>query len=192
MKNIKKKEVYIGNERVGNSVYKTITDADTGELLHEGWLNESKNKLGRKSNEPAYFVKLYKSNLIQITSEKARDRRLELDEAGLLFMLLSISGWQTPYIADPVTGKNMNCSEIADFLGRDRMHIHDLLERLVAKGMLSKVVNGNGRANHYMINPNVAFYGRTIDDINHLDVFKNCAYIPKKYINYRKTPDKNK
>jgi DNA-binding MarR family transcriptional regulator len=192
MRNIRKKEVIIGTEKAGNSTYRTITDAETGELLDEGWLNKSNKKPGRMPKGSAYFVKLYKTNLVQIVTEKAKEKRLDLDEAGLLFMLFAISGWQTPYIANPDTGKSMNCSEIADFISRDRAHVYDLLERLIKKGMISKVVNGNGRSNYYMINPNVGFYGKTIDDTKHLDVFKTCPYEPKKYIDYRKTPDKKK
>jgi len=192
MKNIHKKEVIIGYERAGNSSYRVITDAETGEVIDEGWLNKTKNKPGRKKDEGAYFVKLYKTNIIQIATEKTKEKRLDFDEAGLLFMLLSIAGWQTPYILDPETGNAMSCSEIASFLGRDRKHVHDLMDRLMSKGMISKVVNGNGRANYYMINPNIAFYGKTIDDLKHLDVFKTCPYIPVNYIKYRKTPEKKK
>jgi DNA-binding MarR family transcriptional regulator len=192
MKNVRKKEVIIGLEKAGNSTYRTITDAETGELIDEGWLNKTNKKPGRMQKGSAYFVKLYKTNLTQIVTEKAKEKRLSLDEAGLLFMLLAISGWQTPYIVNPYTDKNMSCSEIADFLNKDRKHIQDLLDRLISKGMISKIVNGNGRSNFYMLNPNVAFYGKTIDDTKHLDVFKTCPYEPKKYIDYRKTPDKKK
>jgi len=190
MRNSKKKEVIIGTEKTGNSTYRVITDAETGEIIDEGWLSKSDKKPGRMQKGSAYFVKLYKTNLIQIVTEKAKEKKLNLDEAGLLFMLLAISGWQTPYIVNPYTDRNMSCSEIADFLSRDRKHVQDLLDRLISKGMISKIVNGNGRSNFYMINPNVAFYGKTIDDTKHLDVFKTCLYEPKKYIDYRKTPDK--
>lgn len=173
-----------------------ITDAETSEIISQRWLNESDKKSGRppdKANlNSTYFVKLYKPNLIQIATERAKEKRLTLDEAGLFLLLFSVAGWQTPYIVNPDTYKLMSCSEIADFLGRDRKHVFDLLERLIAKGMISKVINGNGRSNHYMINPNVAFYGKTIDDPTHLDVFKTCPYEPTKYIDYKKTPDKKK
>jgi len=192
MKNVKKTEVFIGRERAGNSTFQTIVDAKTGELLDQGWINKTNSKPGRPKNEGAYFAKLYKTNLIQIATEKEKGKKLDLNEAGLFLFLMSVIGWRTPYITNPGTGKNMSCSEIADYLDIDRSQVYDLLERLISKGMISKVVNGNGRANHYMINPNVAFYGKTIDDTNHLDVFKTCPYTPKKYIDYRKTPDKNK
>lgn len=187
-----KREVIIGYERSGNSTLMVITDAETGEVISQRWINESSGKPGRPNDKisGSHFVKLYKQNLIQIVTEKVKEKRLDLDEAGLFFMLFSIAGWQTPYIINPNTYRIMSCSEIADFLSRDRKHIQDLLERLIAKGMVSKIVNGNGRANHYMLNPNIAFYGKTIDDINHLDVFKSCPYEPKKYIEYRKTPEK--
>lgn len=145
-----------------------------------------------KPRSNAYFVKLYKTNLIQIASEKAKEKKLDLNEAGLFFMLISISGWQTPYIMHPETNKLMSCSAIADFLGLSRKNTFNLIERLISKGMISKVYNGNGRANHYMINPNVAFWGKTIDDTGHMDVFKDCSYEPEIYINYRKTPENKK
>lgn len=192
MGNSTKREVIIGYEKSGKSTYRTITDVETGEIIDESWINKSDKKPGRSEKGSAYFVKLYKTNLIQIAMEKSKEKRLTLDEAGLFYFLFSISGWQTPYIVNPFTDKNMSCSEIADFLGRDRKHIQELLDRLISKGMVSKVVNGNGRANYYMINPNIAFYGKTIDDIKHLDIFKTCPYEPKKYIEYRKTPDKKK
>jgi len=196
LKRAEKREVIISYERCGNSTNKVITDIETGEVHANKWLTEMDNKPGRPPavdrKGASHFVKLYKQNLIQIASEKAKEKRLTLDEAGLFFLLFSIAGWQTPYIVNPETYKLMSCGEIADFLGRDRKHIFDLLERLIQKGMVSKVVNGNGRSNHYMINPNVAFYGKTIDDPTHLDVFKTCPYEPKKYIEYRKTPEKKK
>ena len=187
-----KKEVIVDYKKSGNTIHQVITDAETGEVLDQKWITDNKGKPGKKENRGAYFVKLYKTNLIQIVSQKAKEKKLDLNEAGLLFMLLALAGWQTPYIVHPETKKNMSCSEIADFLHLDRKNVGNLLDRLVNKGMVSKVVNGNGRANNYMINTNVAFWGKTINDTNHLDVFKNCPYIPDVTIKYRKTPKKNK
>ena len=187
-----KKEVIVDYKKSGNTIHQVITDAETGEVLDQKWITDNKGKPGKKENRGAYFVKLYKTNLIQIVSRKAKEKKLDLNEAGLLFMLLALTGWQTPYIVHPETKKNMSCSEIADFLHLDRKNVGNLLDRLVNKGMVSKVVNGNGRANNYMINTNVAFWGKTINDTNHLDVFKNCPYIPDVTIKYRKTPKKNK
>ncbi len=192
MKNVKEKKVIIGLEHSGSSTFRTITDAETGEIIDQSWINKTNSKPGRRVNEGAYFVKLYKTNLMKIVTEKIKERKLDLDEAGLFFMLLAISGWQTPYIKNPDTDELMGCSEIANFLGRDRKNIHNLLERLVSKGLIAKTYNGNGRANCYLINTNIAFYGKTIDDLGHLDVFKTCPLEPKNYINYRKTPEKKK
>lgn len=187
-----KKEVIVDYKKSGSTTHQVITDAETGEVLDQKWITDNKGEPGKKENGGAYFVKLYKTNLIQIVSQKAKEKKLDLNEAGLLFMLLALTGWQTPYIVHPETKKNMSCSEIADFLHLDRKNVGNLLDRLVNKGMVSKVVNGNGRANNYMINTNVAFWGKTINDTNHLDVFKNCPYIPDVTIKYRKTPKKNK
>lgn len=179
------KKVFISNERAGNSTFQTISDFETGEVYNEKWLVDYHKQPGRR-HSGAYFIKLYRTNLMQIAKEK----KLDLNEAGLLFMLLSVLGWQTPYIVNPETKKNMSCSDIADYLSLDRKYVGTLLDRLVDKGMISKVVNGKGRANSYMINTNVAFWGKTIDDTNHLDVFNNCEYEPDLVIKYRKTPEK--
>lgn len=186
MKNVRKVEVFIGEEKTGNSTYRTISDYETGEVLDEKWIVENRGKPGVKKNNSAYFVKLYRTNLMQI----AKSKKLDLNEAGLLFMILSVSGWQTPYIVNPDTKKNMSCSDIAEFLKLDRKYVGNLLDRLVDKGMISKVVNGKGRANSYMINTNIAFWGKTIDDTNHLDVFNNCPYEPEISVKYRKTPER--
>lgn len=192
MRKTQEKEIILITERVGSKEYKEIVDKETGEILNSFWNGRTNGPFEKKVNEGGHFFKLYKTNLIQIVTEKAKEKRLELDEAGLLFMLVALLGWQTPYLINPNTNRMMSCSEIADFFGRDRANIHKLLERLISKGLVSKVVNGNGRSNYYMLNPNLIFNGKTIDDLKHLDIFKNCPYEPKKYINYRKTPEKKK
>lgn len=187
MGNVEVKKVFISKEISGNSTYETISDFETGEIYNQKWLVGYHKEPGRRKTS-AYFIKLYRTNLMQI----AKDKKLDLNEAGLLFMLLSIIGWQTPYIINPDTKKNMSCSDIADYLGLERKYTGSLLDRLVDKGMIGKVVNGKGRANSYMINTNVSFWGKTIDDTNHLDVFANCSYEPEVYIKYRKTPEEKK
>lgn len=192
MQKATKRDVIISYEKAGNSSLRVITDFETGEIIDETWIHQSKGKPGRKRNSGAHFVKLYKTNLIKLATEKAKEKKLDLNEAGLFFMLISMSGWQTPYIQNPDTDKLMSCSAIADFLNLSRKNTHALLERLISKGLVSKVVNGNGRANHYMLNPNLVFWGKTIDDTGHLDVFKDCPFEPEIYIQYQKTPKKNK
>jgi hypothetical protein len=187
MGNVKRKEVFIGIERAGRSEFQVITDAQTGEVIAQQWVTKSNSKPGRppkKENAGALFLRLYRTNLSQIVTEK----RLDLPEAGLFLCLMSIVGWQTPYIVNPESGENMSCSEIADYFRMDRKHVQDLIDRLVLKGIVSKVIRGKGLANHYLLNTNLVFYGRTIDDLQHVDVFKNCEYEPKVYIEYKKTP----
>lgn len=188
MKRIQERTVIIGVEKTGKSKYQTITDKETGEVIGENWITSNNKKPGRPKGKDAYFIKLYRSNLVDIVNK----RKLDLNEAGLLFMLLAYIGWQTPYIINPATKNNMNASEIANQLKLDRSHCADLLDRLVSKGVLSKINRGSGKPNHYMINTNISFYGKTIDDINHVDVFKNCAYEPKLKIKYTQTPEQKK
>jgi len=157
-------------------------------VLSRDWINNSKVKPGRPNKQNAHFIKLYRTNLIDIVKHK----KLDLVEAGLLLLILSLVGWQTPYIINPVTGKNMSAAEIATYLNQDRGHTSDILDRLTNKGIITKVSRGNGRANHYMLNVNIGFYGKTIDDINHVNVFKDCAYEPRLEIKYKQTPSVNK
>jgi hypothetical protein len=165
-----------------------IADKETGEILGQNWITTNNKKPGRPKGKEAYFIKLYRSNLADIVNKK----KLDLNEAGLLFMLLAYCGWQTPYIINPKTKSNMSASDIATALKLERTHCAELLDRLVTKGILSKINRGAGKPNHYMINTNIAFYGKTIDDINHVDVFKNCAYDPQLEIKYTQTPNINK
>ena len=184
MGNVKQKEVFISYENTANGSFQVISDKETGEILSEQWINKSNKKPGRKPNsEKIHFIKIYKTNLHQIV----KDKKLEMNEAGLLFCLLPYIGWQTAYIVNPVTGKNINESEIAHELEKDRSHIHDILEKLVSKGMISKVVRGKGLPNHFMININIAFWGKAIDDLSHVDVFNDCAYVPEIKIKYNKS-----
>jgi DNA-binding MarR family transcriptional regulator len=185
---INERNCIISYEHTGNSTLRVITDKRTGEVLSQDWINTSKVKPGRPNKQDAHFIKLYRTNLIDIVKYK----KLDLNEAGLLFLILSLIGWQTPYIINPSTGKNMSAAEIATYLSMDRSHISDILDRLTAKGIITKVSRGNGRSNHYMINVNIAFYGKTIDDINHINVFKDCAYEPKLEIKYKQSPSNNK
>jgi transposase len=187
MGNVERKEVFVGIERAGKSEFQVITDAQTGAVISQQWITKSDSKPGRpvkKENAGALFIRLYRTNLSQIVIEK----RLDLPEAGLFLCLMSIVGWQTPYIVNPDTGENMSCSEIADYFHMDRKHVQDLIDRLVSKGIVSKVIRGKGLSNHFLLNTNLVFYGRTIDDLQHVDVFKNCEYEPKVYIEYKKTP----
>jgi hypothetical protein len=188
LKRIQERTVIIGVEKTGKSKYQVVTDKETGETISESWITSSKSKPGRPKGKDAYFIKLYRSNLTDIVNK----RKLDLNEAGLLLMLLAYCGWQTPYIINPKTKNNMNASEIASELKLERTHCSDLLDRLVTKGVLSKINRGAGKPNHYMVNINISFYGKTIDDLNHIDVFKNCAYEPKLEIKYTQTPSNDK
>ncbi len=185
----KQAEVIITYERTGKSEYRVITDKKTGETIAENWVTTTNSKPGRsiKKQDP-HFIKLYRTNLIDIVDNK----RLDLIESGFLFKLLRFVGWQTPYIIHPKTKHNMNATEIADVLKLSRTHVTELLERLTQKGIIVKIIRGNGRPNNYMLNTNITFYGKTIDDLKHVDVFKGCAYEPALEIKYSQTIEKKK
>lgn len=188
MNNVKKKEVLIGYERSRGKALRTITDYETGEIISEMWIEERKIPTGRpQGGKKAHFFKVYVTNWRDII----RKKKLDFTEIGLLCSLLSFVGWQTAYLVNPDTGENLTESKIADLLSCSRSHVHVILERLIEKGLIAKVVNGKGRANQYMINTNVFFFGNTISDIREHKTFNTgCEYEPIVEIKYRQSAEK--
>lgn len=167
----------------------TLTDENTGEVVYDFWNKQTQNKPGRPSTgKSCDFIKIYRTNMIDI----AKNKKLDFTEAGLLCLLIPLCGWQTPYLVHPDTKENMSCSEIARFLGKDRKHVSNILDCLCKKGIISKLSRGEGIPCHYMMNTNLAFFGNTINDTNHVEIFKDCAYKAPVKVKYRKTPEKQK
>ncbi|MDY3987780.1 MAG: winged helix-turn-helix transcriptional regulator [Massilioclostridium sp.] len=185
-----KMSIVVTKERTGSGRSHIImSDANTGEVVHDYWETQHSNAPFKEpSNSQCNFIKLYRTNLTDIVKKK----KLDLNEAGLFMLILSMSGWQTPYIQDPETKRNASLSDIARFTGYSRSHISVIMERLCKKGIIAKVNRGEGKACHFMINTNISFFGKTIDDIRHTDTFTDCAYEQAVTVKYRKTPEKNK
>mgnify|MGYP000880608263 CR=1 FL=1 len=169
-------------------MYRQIIDADTGEVIKEYWISETDKAPGRpRGGKRAHFIKLYTTNWQDI----ALNKRLTPYEAGIFALLMACVDWQSPYIVNPKTGKNMSESEIASTLHISRSQLHDTIQCLVDKGLVAKVNKGAGRESHFMLNTNVCFNGNTIRDINDHVVFaKDCAYKPSVDIKYRETQSK--
>ena len=167
-------------------VHVTVVDDSTGEILYDFWERKTGKPTGRMAARGCDFIKLYRTNVIDMIKRK----KLDFKEAGLLYMLSALCGWKTPYIVHPDTRENMSCSDLSRLLGKDRKHLWEDLEKLCQKGCISKVFRGDGVPCHYMMNTNLAFFGNTIDDPNHLDTFRDCNYEPAVEVRYRKTPEK--
>jgi hypothetical protein len=180
--------VIIGEERANNGkVYKTIIDKETGELIKGYWVEEKDTPTGRPPGKRAHFLKIYRTNWLDIVIRK----HLSPYEAGVFSLLITFLDWKSPYIVHPNTGKNLNESELADLLKIDRAQLNSTIQSLCDKGMLKKVYGGKGRPNHFMINTNIAFYGNTIKDLNdHTTFIKDCTYKPAVEIKYKQSQQK--
>ena len=188
MANVKEREVLISDERADNKTYRTIVDRETGEVLSQRWIIEQDKKPGRpQGGKKAHFYKIYVTNWDDIV----RKKKLDFTEIGFLCSLLSFLGWQTAYLVHPDTEENLTESKIAELLKCNRGHLHTLIERLVKKGLVAKVVNGSGKGNHFMINTNIFFFGSTIDDIRMHNTFgAACEHKPPVSIKYKQTEKK--
>lgn len=160
------------------------------------------NKKRDVANKQDYFLKLYKDNILDILKEKRiKDidlltgntvrRKITPYEAGIFLMLISVVNWQSPYLVHPETNVLMNENNIADYFELNRPQLHKTLKVLNDSGLISIVNNGKGRPNHYLVNANIAFNGRTVNDIKHLDNFgEACEYQPPSIIKYKETEKK--
>ena len=187
-KNNDKRAVIRDYKSDNGNIFRQIIDTETGEVIKEYWVIDTDKLPGRPTGgKKAHFLKLYTTNWRDIVVNK----RLNPYEAGIFSMLLAYVGWQSPYIVDPKTGKNMSESEISSLLQIDRSQLHRTIQQLVDKGLVAKINKGNGRESHFMLNTNVCFNGNAIFDINDHVVFtKDCAYKPPVEIKYRQAQGK--
>lgn len=187
MGNVKRREVFESVEKAGNKRHKTITDVNTQEVIAEYWENNTSKPVGRPVGKKVHFIKIYKTNWLDI----AKTKMFTPYEVGIFALLLAFLDWQSPYLVDPNTGKNLNESEIAEILQIDRAQLHNTIQSLVDKGIIAKISKGNGRPNHFMINTNIAFHGNTIRDLNDHTVFaKDCNYKPIVEVKYSEAKKK--
>ena len=166
-----------------------ILDDETGEVLHkqkkcEMWVQpdevakvfKNKPKEGRKPE----FIKLYRTNIIDII----KDKDLALNERGLFLSMLVFVDWESNFIVHPESRKLLTSSSLAELIGCNRNHIYEIATRLANKGLIAIIKNGNGRGTSFMINSHLVFNGRKMKDKNEHKVFADCGYKPKKEIKY--------
>lgn len=179
-------------ERVGSKSFVTIKKKGTGEVVSQYWetttqsLNSRIDKKNERNSSP-YFIKLYRTNWLDIVKKK----NLTPTEAGIFSLCLAFVGWETTYLVDPETFELLNESDIAKLTGFDRNTIHTAMESLNSKGLVAIVKKGKGRPNNFQINSNIAFWGSKIKDISEHNVFcKDCAYEPKIVVKYKEITKK--
>jgi len=181
-------EVFMHEEHTNTGkIHKAIVNKDTGEIIKDWWVEEKDTPTGRPPGKKAYFLKTYRSNWLDI----AVNKRLTPYEAGIFSMISAFLDWQSPHLVHPKTGKNLNESEISQLLKIDRAQVNKTMQALCQKGFIKKISGGNGRANHFIMNTNIVFYGSTIKDINdHKTFTKDCSYDPVLKMKYQQSQQK--
>ncbi len=180
--------VIINKEQLSSGkIYTSMTDKATGEIIKDYWIEEKDSPSGKPRGKKAHFIKFYKTNWIDIVTKK----HLTPYEVGVFSMMIAFLDWQSPYIVHPDTNKNLNESELSELVKIDRAQLNVTIQSLCDKGMIKKICGGKGRANHFMINTNIAFNGVTIKDINdHTTFTKDCAYKPVLEMRYNQSQQK--
>jgi len=173
----------------GGTVCQMIVDSESGELYSRKFIKESDAQNGRPPNsgKQPHFYKLYCTNWQDLVKKK----HLNPYEVGVFFMLLSFVGWESNFLVHPKTGANLNCSQLSQMLDIERMQLSDTLALLNKKGLLAVVKCGDGRANHYMLNSNVVFWGSKIKDTaEHSRFVSDCPYEPPVMLRYSERPER--
>jgi len=187
------RHVRIVKEFHGNSVFIRIIDKETGEVLSEKWEVGMKAKPGRppvKEGRRPHFYRVYCTNWADIIDKK----RLSFVEIGVLMSLMRFVDWESNFLVHPVTGKNLNLSELAKLLKTSDSHLPEHINSLHKKGLLSIVKRGgNGYPNHYILNSHILFKGNKIKDLNEHEIFnRDCPYEPPVKIKYKEKAESDK
>jgi len=183
-----RREVFIGTEKTGNKEHVTITDIETGEIINSFWRERRKAPSGRPAEgKKPHFYRVYCSNWNDIIDKK----RLSFAEIGVLMSLMRFVDWESNFLIHPRTGNNLNASEIAKLLKKDRGSLDEHIKRLYDKGLVSIVkCGGSGYENHYILNSHILFKGNKMKDLNeHQRFSKDCPYQPPVPIRYKQHLD---
>ncbi|MFX4303010.1 hypothetical protein ACOJUR_12260 [Alicyclobacillus tolerans] len=182
--NVRKRHVIESVERAGNSEFHTLRDADTDEVIDQFWMRRQSKPSGRPApRQKNSFKKVYDANFDYLVDKGI----LSNAEFGVFMKLMRFLDWESNYLIHPINGSNMTGSQIAKWINMDT---HDLLEymnRLNAKGLIMIVKRGgNGYANHYIYNVDIAFRGNKIKDIRQVDHFRGeCPFHSPKKVKYK-------
>jgi hypothetical protein len=169
----------------------SVVDKDTGEIIHGRIVQDitddvDKRAILKMTNKVRdIFMKLYvKNNLCDIVLS----HMLSLQEMGLLYALMLLTGWQNNYVIHPHTKQYMSCADLTDITNIPHRTLIRYLNSLSDKGLIA-VVNepGKGHINHYIVNTNLSLKGYTLSDSSQQDIFNNkdWLYQPSTQIKYR-------
>lgn len=114
-------------------------------------------------------IKLYRTNIQHILS------RLDLSKDARCAFLSCVAylDWNSNYVVDPVTKEPLSGREIAERTGLNKNVMNVGLQELNAHGIVAVMSSGRGRAQHYVVNPSVAWKGKRVaKDMSQVKHFK--------------------
>lgn len=175
-------------ETVNGKDFIRYTHKETGEVLDQFWDERKRGRPGRKPKGRDFeFFRLYRTNWLDII----RKHKLTVHEGGFLMFMLGFIKWESTFLVHPDTGELLTVSSLADLLGLDRSNVSEMLDRLNRKGFIIICKKGDGRANNFMFNTNVAFFGKYLKDLTEHDAFKMKEYQPAARLEYKEPPPKD-
>jgi hypothetical protein len=127
------------------------------------------------------FIKLYRENIIDVI----RKKELSSGAFGVLFLCVTFVDWQSNFLVHPDTRTPLSISGLEALTGFTRKTLSENLETLKQYGFISLLSRGNGRSPHILLNTNLAFRGKRINDINQVKHSNATSYAPSKIIKYK-------
>lgn len=146
-----------------------------------------KTKRIRHRPNKVHFFMVYRTNWMDLILKN----KLNITEVGMLGSLMTFIDWQSNFLVHPKTKMLLNESTLADLLNCSRGCIRRHITTLNEKGLVAIVKAGSGSPNKYILNSNIAFYGRKIKDINEHLIFNDVEYVPKTEIKYEEAVNKD-
>lgn len=189
--NVRERRYFEHVERHGTREIVTLTDYETGEIIHQFWRETKQRPTGRppdRGRSPD-FAKFYLRNWRDVVKKK----KLATNEAGFfLFLVACFLDYESNFLVHPETGKNVSAREIAEYLDMDREHVREMLNRLHEKGVIAILSLGKGNPNHYVLNTNLVFRGQKIKNMAEHERFNDSPLelpLTVKYVERSKKED---
>lgn len=173
---------------------RVIMDNLTGEVLHtqyrvkDIWTQRDEkvivHKVGnakktpgkKKKNTPTNpdFICVFRDNW----NDLVRKKQLSFGERGVLMSLIGFTDWRSNILVHPDNHQVLNEASLSRLLQCDRKSLSGYLLSLNKKGLIAIVKTGDRTPNKYMVNSNLAVFGKTLKDNAEHGFFKNVKWEP--------------
>jgi len=171
----------IVNKHTGEKLHvqhrlKDIWRQDDERVMVHKIAEAKKTKNKKKGNTPNNpdFICVFRDNW----NDLVRSKNLSFGERGVLMSLIGFTDWRSNILVHPDTHQVLNESTLAKLLNCDRKHLSGYLTSLNKSGLIAIVKTGDRTPNKYMMNSNLAIFGKTLKDTAEHGVFKNVDWKP--------------